>query len=94
MHARMQMILPTFETNCNLNILNQTVYLHLFCPFQVNMMMQLLIRSHEDGILCPLPEYPLYSASIILHGGTMVCYQSQEIIKQHLQLTEPFLKWS
>ncbi|RCV11792.1 hypothetical protein SETIT_2G214800v2 [Setaria italica] len=38
----------------------------------VNMMMQILIRSHEDGILCPLPEYPLYSASIILHGGTMV----------------------
>jgi len=58
------------------------------------MMMQLLIRSHEDGILCPLPEYPLYSASIILHGGAMVCYQSQEIVKQHLQLTEPFFQWS
>jgi len=44
----------------------------------VNMMMQLLIRSHEDGILCPLPEYPLYSASIILHGGTMVPYNLTE----------------
>ncbi|CAN6210809.1 unnamed protein product [Urochloa humidicola] len=44
----------------------------------VNMMLQILIRSHEDGILCPLPEYPLYSASIILHGGTMVPYNLTE----------------
>ncbi|KAL6656056.1 hypothetical protein ACP70R_006882 [Stipagrostis hirtigluma subsp. patula] len=44
----------------------------------VNLMMQILIRSHEDGILCPLPEYPLYSASILLHGGTMVPYNLTE----------------
>ena len=37
------------------------------------MMMQLLIRSEKDGILCPIPQYPLYSASIALHGGTLVC---------------------
>jgi hypothetical protein len=37
------------------------------------MMMQLLIRSEKDGILCPLPQYPLYSASITLHGGSFVC---------------------
>lgn len=36
------------------------------------MMMQLLIRSEKDGILCPIPQYPLYSASIALHGGTLV----------------------
>ncbi|KAL0000039.1 hypothetical protein SO802_019641 [Lithocarpus litseifolius] len=36
------------------------------------MMMQLLIRSENDGILCPIPQYPLYSASIDLHGGTLV----------------------
>lgn len=35
-------------------------------------MMQLLIRSENDGILCPIPQYPLYSASIALHGGTLV----------------------
>ncbi|TVU09663.1 hypothetical protein EJB05_43152, partial [Eragrostis curvula] len=46
----------------------------------VHLMMQLLIRSHEDGILCPLPEYPLYSASIILHGGTMV-YQDNVYVE-------------
>lgn len=37
------------------------------------MMMQLLIRSEKDGILCPIPQYPLYSASIALHGGSLVC---------------------
>lgn len=37
------------------------------------MMMQLLIRSEQDGIFCPIPQYPLYSASIALHGGTLVC---------------------
>ncbi|XP_066399477.1 alanine aminotransferase 2-like [Miscanthus floridulus] len=44
----------------------------------INLLMQILIRSHEDGILSPLPEYPLYSASIILHGGTMVPYNLTE----------------
>ncbi|XP_047050110.1 alanine aminotransferase 2-like [Lolium rigidum] len=44
----------------------------------INLTLQMLIRSEEDGILCPLPEYPLYSASIILHGGTMVPYNLSE----------------
>lgn len=37
------------------------------------MMMQLLLSSEKDGILCPIPQYPLYSASIALHGGSLVC---------------------
>ncbi|KAB2009052.1 hypothetical protein ES319_D10G141700v1 [Gossypium barbadense] len=44
----------------------------------VHMMMQLLIRSEKDGILCPIPQYPLYSASIALHGGTLVPYYLDE----------------
>jgi alanine transaminase len=40
---------------------------------KVHMMMQLLIRNEKDGILCPIPQYPLYSASIALHGGALVC---------------------
>lgn len=39
---------------------------------QVHMMMQLLLGSEKDGILCPIPQYPLYSASIAMHGGTLV----------------------
>ncbi|KAG8380218.1 hypothetical protein BUALT_Bualt07G0170500 [Buddleja alternifolia] len=44
----------------------------------VHMMMQLLIRSKNDGIFCPIPQYPLYSASIALHGGTLVPYYLDE----------------
>uniref|UniRef100_A0A804UFC2 Aminotransferase class I/classII large domain-containing protein n=1 Tax=Zea mays TaxID=4577 RepID=A0A804UFC2_MAIZE len=40
----------------------------------VHMILQLLIRSEKDGILCPIPQYPLYSASIALHGGSLVPY--------------------
>ncbi|XP_030969126.1 alanine aminotransferase 1, mitochondrial-like isoform X2 [Quercus lobata] len=38
----------------------------------VHMMVQLLIKSENDGFLCPIPQYPLYPASIDLHGGTLV----------------------
>ena len=27
-----------------------------------------MIRSEDDGILVPIPQYPLYSASIQLYG--------------------------
>ncbi|XP_051187686.1 alanine aminotransferase 2 isoform X2 [Lolium perenne] len=54
----------------------------------INLTMQMLIRSEEDGILCPLPEYPLYSASIILHGGTMVPYNLSEARDWGLEIFE------
>ncbi|XP_050284827.1 probable alanine aminotransferase isoform X3 [Quercus robur] len=44
----------------------------------VHMMMQLLIRSENDGFLCPIPQYPLYPASIDLHGGTLAPYYLNE----------------
>lgn len=44
----------------------------------VHMMMQLLIGSENDGILCPIPQYPLYSASITLHGGAHISYYLDE----------------
>ncbi|MCI10569.1 alanine aminotransferase 2, partial [Trifolium medium] len=43
----------------------------------VHMMMQLLTRSEKDGILCPIPQYPLYSASITLHGGHLWHYKAK-----------------
>jgi hypothetical protein len=39
---------------------------------QVHMVMNLLLRSEADGVLVPIPQYPLYSASVCLHGGTLV----------------------
>ncbi|XP_004241856.1 alanine aminotransferase 2 [Solanum lycopersicum] len=54
----------------------------------VHMMMQLLIRSENDGILCPIPQYPLYSASIALHGGTLVPYYLDEQTGWGLEISE------
>ncbi|KAJ6941821.1 hypothetical protein NC652_007779 [Populus alba x Populus x berolinensis] len=52
------------------------------------MMMQLLIRSEKDGILCPIPQYPLYSASIALHGGALVPYYLDEATGWGLEVSE------
>ncbi|PKI50425.1 hypothetical protein CRG98_029175, partial [Punica granatum] len=54
----------------------------------VHMMMQLLIRSESDGILCPIPQYPLYSASIALHGGTLVPYYLDEATGWGLEISD------
>ncbi|CAD5195804.1 unnamed protein product [Musa acuminata subsp. malaccensis] len=54
----------------------------------VHMMMQLLIRSEKDGILCPIPQYPLYSASIALHGGSLVPYYLDESTGWGLEISE------
>ncbi|KAL8122749.1 alanine aminotransferase 2-like [Apium graveolens] len=54
----------------------------------VHMMMQLLISSKNDGILCPIPQYPLYSASIALHGGTLVPYYLDEATGWGLEISE------
>ncbi|GFQ07173.1 alanine aminotransferase 2 mitochondrial [Phtheirospermum japonicum] len=54
----------------------------------VHMMMQLLICSKDDGILCPIPQYPLYSASIALHGGTLVPYYLDEATGWGLEISE------
>ncbi|KAG6516496.1 hypothetical protein ZIOFF_026961 [Zingiber officinale] len=54
----------------------------------VHMMMQLLIRSEKDGILCPIPQYPLYSASIALHGGSLVPYYLDESTGWGLEIAE------
>lgn len=54
----------------------------------VHMMMQLLIRSEKDGIFCPIPQYPLYSASIALHGGTLVPYYLDEGTGWGLEISE------
>ncbi|XP_021720380.1 alanine aminotransferase 2-like [Chenopodium quinoa] len=53
----------------------------------VHMMMQLLLRSEQDGILCPIPQYPLYSASIALHGGTLVPYYLDEATGWGLEIS-------
>ncbi|GFY91415.1 alanine-2-oxoglutarate aminotransferase 2 [Actinidia rufa] len=37
-----------------------------------------VIRGPQDGILVPVPQYPLYSAAISLFGGSLVPYYLEE----------------
>jgi alanine transaminase len=37
-----------------------------------------LIRDGNDGIMIPIPQYPLYSATIQLHGGQQIGYYLNE----------------
>lgn len=37
-----------------------------------------IIRGERDGILVPVPQYPLYSAAISLFGGSLVPYYLEE----------------
>ena len=40
--------------------------------------LRLLIASGDDGIMVPIPQYPLYSATITLYGGVQVGYYLDE----------------
>ncbi|KAL0237353.1 hypothetical protein PCE1_000750 [Barthelona sp. PCE] len=40
----------------------------------IQSLLQTIIRGPQDGILTPIPQYPLYSASIALNGGSLVPY--------------------
>ncbi|KAG6759021.1 hypothetical protein POTOM_035485 [Populus tomentosa] len=37
-----------------------------------------IIRGESDGVLVPVPQYPLYSAAISLFGGSLVPYYLEE----------------
>uniref|UniRef100_A0A7S1WRV2 Aminotransferase class I/classII large domain-containing protein n=1 Tax=Alexandrium catenella TaxID=2925 RepID=A0A7S1WRV2_ALECA len=40
----------------------------------VKMVLQLAVRGADDGVLLPIPQYPLYSATMTLLGGQSVGY--------------------
>lgn len=44
----------------------------------VKLVFNMLIRGGNDGIMIPIPQYPLYSALITLNGGTLVPYYLDE----------------
>jgi aspartate/methionine/tyrosine aminotransferase len=44
----------------------------------VQSVLRLLVDGPSDGVMIPIPQYPLYSASITLLGGSMVPYYLDE----------------
>ncbi len=51
-----------------------------------------LFRQERDGFMVPIPQYPLYSASIRLYGGRQIGYLLDE--QNHWQLNESILSES
>lgn len=47
-----------------------------------------VIRGPSDGILVPVPQYPLYSASIQLLGGSLVPYYLEETANWGLDIND------
>uniref|UniRef100_A0A7S2IR88 Aminotransferase class I/classII large domain-containing protein n=1 Tax=Zooxanthella nutricula TaxID=1333877 RepID=A0A7S2IR88_9DINO len=44
----------------------------------VKLLLQTVIRGEGDGVLVPIPQYPLYSAGIALYGGKLIGYHLDE----------------
>ena len=44
----------------------------------VQTILRILIADKNDGIMIPIPQYPLYSATITLYGGVQVHYHLEE----------------
>jgi glutamate--glyoxylate aminotransferase len=54
----------------------------------VRNLMRVMITDESDGVMVPIPQYPLYSASIALYGGTMCGYYLDEKKGWGLDITE------
>jgi glutamate--glyoxylate aminotransferase len=44
----------------------------------VKIVFNMLIRGANDGVMIPIPQYPLYSALIALNGGKLIPYYLDE----------------
>jgi aspartate/methionine/tyrosine aminotransferase len=56
----------------------ELVYLTDGASKGVQTALRILISGPEDGIMVPIPQYPLYSATITLYGGRMAGYYLDE----------------
>ena len=54
------------------------VYLTNGASEAVRLSFQALLRNSNDGILIPIPQYPLYSALLTLNGGELLPYYLDE----------------
>jgi len=56
----------------------ESIYLTDGASKGVQSVLRILIADGKDGILIPIPQYPLYSATITLYGGTLIPYHLAE----------------
>ena len=63
-----------YEVSANHN----KIYLTNGASEGVRMAFKLLLRDQLDGVMVPIPQYPLYSALLTLEGATMVKYYLEE----------------
>jgi aspartate/methionine/tyrosine aminotransferase len=56
----------------------EDIYLTDGASKAVQSVLRMLIGGPRDGILIPIPQYPLYSATIALHEGAAVTYELDE----------------
>nr|AIT69933.1 alanine transaminase [Ahnfeltiopsis flabelliformis] len=54
------------------------IYLTNGASEAVKTILSMLVRDHNDGVLIPIPQYPLYSAAMTAFGGTQVGYYLDE----------------
>eukprot|EP01041_Mallomonas_annulata_P001543 gene1543-2983_t len=54
----------------------------------VRMLLNVCIRGPSDGVMVPIPQYPLYSAAIALYGGQLVPYYLDEASGWSLDINE------
>lgn len=54
----------------------------------VQMLIRAMIRTPSDAIMIPMPQYPLYSASLALYGGSRADYMLDEEKGWSLQVSE------
>jgi aspartate/methionine/tyrosine aminotransferase len=52
----------------------------------------MLIRNSNDGVMIPIPQYPLYSALITLNGGRQIPYYLDETKNWSLDINDVKLK--
>ena len=52
----------------------------------VKPMIEMLLSNKNDGIMIPVPRYPLYSAEIVLKEGQIVGYYLDESKKWNLSI--------
>lgn len=62
----------------NIPVSQENIFLTDGASKGVDLILQSLIKDKNDGILVPIPQYPLYSADIALFGGTQVNYYLDE----------------